>query len=150
MGFLGNLFKKKAIHAKQAVEKMVNRPEMQASIAVSVALAGADGTIDQDELDTIDGMLETDHSIADFRQEAQIELQHYKDVFKKVGMPRLLMEAEEMIEKIAHDPAACRRVMSYAASVAAKGGIDEHEEKMLRKFAKILGQSYEEHVGVSN
>lgn len=146
MGFFGNLFKKKAIQGKVAVEKMTNRGEMRASVAVMVAISAADGTIDQDEIEAIDSALTVDPMLAQFNQEVNIEVQHYKDVFKKIGMPRLLIEAEEAIEEIAGDSKAARRVMAYAVSIANKGGIDEHEEKMLRKIAKMLGQSYESYV----
>lgn len=146
MGFFGNLFKKKAIQGKVAVEKMTNRGEMRASVAVMVAIAAADGTIDQDEIESIDSALTVDPMLSQFNQEVNIEVQHYKDVFKKIGMPRLLIEAEEAIEEIQGDSKACRRVMAYAVSIANKGGIDEHEEKMLRKIAKLLGQSYESYV----
>ena len=147
MGFIGRMFGKKTAEAGAAMARMENKDLVEATIYGCIAVAYADGKLEDAELKNVQLQIEANDIFKGF-QPADISLMIDKAVgLFKAGAVLGRKKAFDQIKDLVHDADSSSEAFAAIATVALSDGeIEPAEEKILREIAKILGVRYEEFI----
>lgn len=147
MGFIGRMFGKKTAEAGAAMARMENKDLVEATIYGCIAVAYADGELEDAELKNVQLQIEANDIFKGF-QPADISLMIDKAVgLFKAGAVLGRKKAFDQIKDLVHDADSSSEAFAAIATVALSDGeIEPAEEKILREIAKILGVRYEEFI----
>ena len=127
---------------KGEIARFNNRKFMQGAVAIGVAIAAADGTIDQDEKRKLYGVFQNLEALKAFKwdtvQPLFDELKGKYDFDAEIG----LAEAMKYVGALRNDPAAARQLIRIRIMVGgADGTFDDKEKDLVRKACRELGLS---------
>lgn len=133
------MFKKKAGDVKAEMQKVENRDLMEAIVGGCLLVAAADGSIDDDELLTLDKSINANPSMAHFGAEIGKTINLFEQQLSagfRIGKMKILRE----IADIKNNPADAEEVFINMVTVAeADGEIDEKEMAILKEVGTTLG-----------
>lgn len=133
------MFKKKAGDAKAEMKKIENRDLMEAIVGGCLLVAAADGSIDDDELLTLDKSINANPSMAHFGAEIGKTINQFEQQLSagfRIGKMKIMRE----IADIKSTPADAEEVFINMLTVAeADGDIDEKEMEILKEVGTVLG-----------
>ena len=133
------MFGKKVGEVKAELKKVENRDLMEAIVGGSLLVAAADGSIDIEELESLDKQCQSNPSISHFGAEIGKTINHFEKLLEsgfRIGKMKILRE----IADIKNDPADAEEVFINMLTIAeADGEIDEGEMKILREVGQTLG-----------
>lgn len=127
---------------KAEISRFNNRKFMQGAVAIGVAIAAADGTIDQNEKRKLYGVFQTLEALKAFKwdvvQPLFDELKSKYDFDPEIG----LAEAMKYVGALRADQAAARQLIRIGIMVGgADGTFDDREKDVVRKACRELGLS---------
>lgn len=139
MGFFG--FGKKSKELKAAAKKVDKRDMMQASVAIALLVAFADGGCSDEELVALDKLINSNPALNHFGAELGKTLEQYKGMMEagvtlgRIKLMREIMDCE-------HSPEEKEEVFAIGIDIAASDGdIDPAEVTVLKDIAGKLGLS---------
>ena len=140
MGLLSRMFNKKTAEAGAAVSRMENKDLVEATIYGCVAVAYADGDLEESELKNLQQQLEANDIFKGF-QPADLSLMIDKAVgLFKAGPVLGRKKAFDQIKDICRDATQAEEAFVAMITVAQSDGqIEEAEAKILADIGKILG-----------
>ena len=140
MGFIGRMFGKKTAEAGAVMSRLENKDLVEATIFGCVAVAYADGELEEAELKNVQLQIEANDIFKGF-QPADISLMIDKAVgFFKAGPVLGRKKAFDQIKDICRDATQAEEAFVAMITVAqADGQIEEAEQKVLGEIGKILG-----------
>ncbi|MGB1291773.1 MAG: tellurite resistance TerB family protein [Pseudoalteromonas sp.] len=132
-------FKKKAGDAKAELKKVENRDLMEAIIGGSLLVAAADGSIDDEELVSLEKQVSSNDSLKHFGAEIGKTINNFEKQLEsgfRIGKMKILRE----IADIKNNPADAEEVFVNMLTIAeADGEIDEKELAILKEVGQTLG-----------
>jgi len=138
MGLM-SFIKSKASNVAGEVKKVTNRDLMEAIVGGSMLVAAADGSIDDDEIIALDGILSSNPALADFGSEIGKEIKRCEDIIGagfRIGKLKILRE----IADIKNNPEHAEEVFVVMITIAeADGEVDDSEMAILREVGNVLG-----------
>ena len=148
MGILGKLFasktadvKKAAANAEQNLEKKLSKDLVEGVISGSLLVAFADGTCDDEEINSLTDLLEAEESFAAWATEVPALIDRYSKKLRagyKLGKLSALRELGDLKGNSA-DAELC---FACIETVADNGGISDEERAVLKEIAGALGVAY--------
>ena len=140
MGLFGRLLGKKTAEAGAAMARMENKDLVEATIYGCVAVAYADGDLEESELKNLQQQLEANDIFKGF-QPADLSLMIDKAVgLFKAGAVLGRKKAFDQIRDICRDASQAEEAFVAMITVAQSDGqIEEAEAKILADIGKILG-----------
>lgn len=140
MGFISRMFSKKGSEAGAAISRLENKDLVEATIFGCVAVAYADGDLEESELKNIQLQIEANDVFKGF-QPADLSLMIDKAVgLFKAGPVLGRKKAFDQIKDICRDATQAEEAFVAMITVAQSDGqIEEAEAKVLAEIGKILG-----------
>lgn len=140
------LFKKKAAAAKVTLHKVENRDLMEAIVAGAVLVAFADGDCSSDELEKLQGIIESNDNLAHFGSEIGVTIDKYSAMYES-GARLAKVKLMKELKDVAADEAQKEEAFIIAIEIAdADGDIDEDELKVLKDIGKALGLNADNYI----
>jgi len=134
------LFSKKTNAVKSELKKVENRDLMQAIIGGSILVAGADGSLSEDEMISLEKSIAANPSLAHFGSEIHQELGRFKqqlDVSFRIAKLSVMKELAD----IANTPDEAQECFVNCIVIAeADGEICDKEMAILKEIGQALGQ----------
>lgn len=136
---IGKFFGKKKDAAAANLARMDNRDGMQAALGAMVLIAGADGTLDPKEVDSIEVIARSLPSLEHFGAEITTTLNKYKGLLT-AGFLIAKSQIMREIAEVKNDPQAAENAFVSALTVAgADGDYSEPEKRMIVEIGNCLG-----------
>lgn len=133
------MFKKKANSMKAELKKVENRDLMEAIVGGCLLVAAADGSIDDEELLTLDKSISSNPSLQHFGAEIGKTINQFEQQLSagfRIGKMKILRE----ISDIKNNPADAEEVFVNMLTVAeSDGDIDAKELAILKEVGQALG-----------
>lgn len=133
------IFKKKAAAAKITLHKVENRDLMEAIVAGAVLVAFADGDCSSDELEKLQGIIESNDNLAHFGSEIGTTIDKYSSMYES-GARLAKVKLMKELKDVSADEQQKEEAFIIAIEIAdADGEIDEDEMKVIRDIGKAYG-----------
>lgn len=142
---IGKFLRQKAGKAKASQAKFENRDLMEAIVGGSLLIAAADGSIDDEELESLDKLLESNDKLSHFGSEIYTTLDRFKNMLDagfRMGKVKILREIAD-IDANEEDKEEVFVTMLTVAE--ADGEVDENEEQMLIEVGRKMGINLKEY-----
>lgn len=135
----GKMFKKKATAAKVTLHKVENRDLMEAIVAGAVLVAYADGDCSSQELEKLQGIIESNDNLKHFGSEIGATIDKYSNMYES-GQRIAKMKLMKEIDDVQADEEQKIEAFIIAIEIAdADGEIDDKELAILKEIGKKLG-----------
>lgn len=133
------IFKKKAAAAKVTLHKVENRDLMEAIVAGAVLVAFADGDCSAEELEKLQGIIESNDNLAHFGSEIGATIDKYSSMYES-GARLAKVKLMKELKDVQGDESQKEEAFIIAIEIAdADGEIDEDELKILKDIGKAFG-----------
>lgn len=133
------MFKKKAAAAKVTLHRVENRDLMEAIVAGAVLVAYADGDCSNEELEKLQGIIESNDNLKHFGSEIGTTIDKYSSMYesgKRIAKMKLMKELGD----VQADEQQKVEAFIIAIEIAdADGEIDEAEQTVLKEIGKQFG-----------
>lgn len=142
MGILGKFFNQKKTAVTQSVNQAIAKDVVEAVISGSLLVAFADGSCDDDELTSLEGLLAAEETFAPMAAEFPALIAKFAG---KLGEGRFKMGklvALRELGDLKSRPADAELVFACIECVADNGGVSDEERAVLKEIAGALGVAY--------
>ncbi len=142
MGLFG--FGKKKVNQKyeelrQAAGKMDSKDTVEAGIALMVGTAFADGSCTDEELETLENVVQSDEAFANWASETTAMTNKWIEKFRKFRRGAV-QDMEKELSDLKADPANAKKVLLCGIAVAEDDGeLAGAEREFLEKAAAVMG-----------
>lgn len=133
------IFKKKAAAAKVTLHKVENRDLMEAIVAGAVLVAFADGDCSSDELEKLQGIIESNDNLKHFGSEIGATIDKYSSMYES-GARLAKVKLMKELKDVQGDESQKEEAFIIAIEIAdADGEIDDAEMAVLKEIGKAFG-----------
>ena len=133
------LFKKKTAEVKANLHKVENRDLMEAIVAGAILVSYADGDCSAEELETLQGIIESNDNLKHFGSEIGQTIDKYSLMFES-GARLAKMKLMKELKDVAGSEEQKEEAFIIAIEIAdADGEIDDKEVAILREIGKQFG-----------
>lgn len=142
MGLFTNLFKQKKHAVTQSIDQAIAKDVVEAVISGALLVAFADGTCDDEELTSLEGLLAAEETFAPMASEFPALIAKFAG---KLGEGRFKMGklvALRELSDLKSRPADAELVFACIECVADNGGVSDEEKAVLKEIAAALGVAY--------
>lgn len=140
------MFKKKAAAAKVAVHKVENRDLMEAIVAGAVLVAYADGDCSDDELQKLQGIIESNDNLKHFGSEIGVTLDKFCSMYESGARLAKSKLMKELADVQADEEQKIEAFIIAIEIADSDGEIDEAEHAMLKEIGKQFGLNPETYI----
>lgn len=147
MGILGKLFASKkadltkaAAQAENAFDKKISKDLIEGVISGSLLVSFADGTCDDEEIQSLCALLDAEESFLPWQSEIPALIEKYSKQLR-AGITYGKMKALKELADLKGDENAAL-CFACIETVAQQGGISDDEKAMLKDIAGALGVAY--------
>lgn len=142
MGILGKFFNQKKAAVAQSVNQAISKDVVEAVISGSLLVSFADGTCDDEELSSLEGILAAEETFAPMASEFSALIGKFAGKLAegryKMGKLVALRELADLKTR----PADAELVFACIECVADNGGVSDVERAVLKEIAGALGVAY--------
>lgn len=133
------IFKKKAAAAKVTLHKVENRDLMEAIVAGAVLVAYADGDCGAEELQKLQGIIESNDNLAHFGSEIGATIDKYSAMYES-GARLAKVKLMKELKDVQGDESQKEEAFIIAIEIAdADGEIDDDEIAILKDIGRAFG-----------
>lgn len=136
---LGKLFGKKAAATKANLHKVQNRDLMEAIVAGSVMVAFADGNCSDDELASLESLIQSNENLKHFGGEINEQIARFSAMFDagpRMGKMKAMRELDDIKASAEEKEEAFVMMLEIAE---ADGEIDDKELAILKEVGNKFG-----------
>lgn len=142
MGILGNLFKQKKTAIAQNVNQAIAKDVVEAVISGALLVAFADGSCDDDELTSLEGILAAEETFAPMAAEFPALIAKFAGKLSEGRFKMGKLVALRELGDLKSRPADAELVFACIECVADNGGVSDEERAVLKEIAAALGVAY--------
>lgn len=150
MGFFAKLVGNKVADVQNAKKRFEKRDLMEACVAVAVAVAHADGELEDAELKQLTGIIETNPSFENFQSEIGSIVDKFVNMYKGSGQFIGLQKTMKEIRDIKNNSEEAEEAFLVGITIAmADGTLEKSEVAVLKQIGKELGLNLDNYIDSS-